>query len=256
MKKLMSINFKFFEISELELVEMSKNKIDGFEIYIKEKKEYDYLINLATLCKKERLYIQLHGNIENNFDDIKLFLNKANNISEILGYTIDIVFHSKISTSVNKSIENTIYIFTQIFEYITNNNLNIRISIENLNSIINVKRLDKKNILPIINHFDNLMFTYDIGHELIEKGNIIDLDQKCIDRLINTHIHTFKRGLDHQFIYNDDKNIEKIKTAFNYLKNINYDGSYVFEYDLYKAKGKNLKEKIDYFIKMIGEVQC
>ena len=34
MKKLISINHKFFDVSENELVELSKNKIDGFEVYI------------------------------------------------------------------------------------------------------------------------------------------------------------------------------------------------------------------------------
>jgi adenylate kinase family enzyme len=180
----------------------------------------------------------------------------ANEVSKILGYTIDIVFHSKISININKSLENSICIFTQIFDYITNNNLNIRVSIENLNSIMNIIRLDKQKIIPILKEFDDLMFTYDIGHELIEKGNIIDLDQICIDRLINIHIHTFKKGLDHQFIYKDDKNYKKIEKAFNYLKKLNYNGYYVFEYDLYKAKGKNVKDKINYYIKMIGEIQC
>ena len=256
MKKLMSINHKFFEVTENELVELSKNKIDGFEVYIRDKKEYDYLKKLSVLCNKENLYLQLHGNVEKDINDIKSFLDLANEVSKILGYTIDIVFHSKISININKSLENSICIFTQIFDYITNNNLNIRVSIENLNSVMNIIRLDKQKIIPILKEFDDLMFTYDIGHELIEKGNIIDLDQICIDRLINIHIHTFKKGLDHQFIYKDDKNYKKIEKAFNYLKKLNYNEHYVFEYDLYKAKGKNVKDKINYYIKMIGKIQC
>ena len=254
MRKIMSINYKFFNLSPAELVLLSKNKIDGFEIYLRNKAEYYYIDELAKLCKKEKLYLQVHGNIEeNNFEE---FLDEMNKISKILCYPINIVFHSKISLNVNKSIKTTIDNFEKIFEYINRKKLNVVISIENLNSFGKIKRLNKKEILPILEHFENLKFTYDIGHELIEKGNITDLDKICIDRLINTHIHTYKGKLDHHFIYNDDKNIYEINKAFNYLKEIKYDGSYVFEYDLYKSKGKNDIEKIEYFIKMIGEIEC
>ena len=70
MRKIMSINHKFFNVSPTELVLMSKNKIDGFEIYLRNKTEYQYLNELSKLCKKENLYLQIHGNIEdNNFED-------------------------------------------------------------------------------------------------------------------------------------------------------------------------------------------
>ena len=65
-----------------------------------------------------------------------------------------------------------------------------------------------------------------------------------------------KKQFNYYFIYDNDKHIDEIKIAFKYLKEIKYDGSYVFEYDLYKSKGKNDKEKIEYFITMIGEIEC
>lgn len=254
MRKIMSINYKFFNVSPTELVLMSKNKIDGFEIYLRNKTEYQYLNELSKLCKKENLYLQIHGNIEdNNFEE---FLDAIGHVADILEYTVNIVFHSKICLDITKSIESTIKIFEKIFEYIEKNKLNIIISIENLNSFGKIKRLNKEEIIPILKKFDQLKFTYDIGHELIEKGNIVDLDDICIKRLSNTHIHTYKGKLDHYFIYDNDKHIDEIKKAFKYLKEIKYDGSYVFEYDLYKSKGKNDREKIEYFITMIGEIEC
>jgi sugar phosphate isomerase/epimerase len=254
MKKIMSINHKFFNVSPEELILMSKNKIDGFEIYVRSNQEFDYLNKLAKLCKKENIYLQVHGNIEEN--KILEYLDEMNKISSILGYTINIVFHSKMSINVSKSIEKTMETFEKIFSYINEKNLNILISIENLNSVAKIKRLNKQEIIPILNHFKNLYFTYDIGHELIEKGNIVDLDNICKERIINTHIHSYRGKLDHQFIKENDKHINELNIAFNFLKKIKYDGCYVFEYDLYKAKGNSDKEKIEYFIKMIGEIKC
>lgn len=254
MKKIMSINYKFFKITPKELVLMSKNKIDGFEIYLRNESEYEYLNELAKFCQKENLYLQIHGNIEDN--NHEKFLTIIDKVSNILGYSVHIVFHSKISLDVQKSIDSTIKIFEKLFKYIEENKLNVIISIENLNSFGKIRRLNKQELIPILKRFDNLKFTYDIGHELIEKGKITNLDNLCVQRISNTHIHTYKGKLDHYFIHENDKHINEINIAFQYLKDINYNGCYVFEYDLYKAKGKDDKEKIEYFIKMIGEIKC
>ncbi len=93
------------------------------------------------------------------------------------------------------------------------------------------------------------MFTYDMGHEIIDYGHIIDLTEVEISRINNVHLHTFIYGKDHQLVYPNSNNKQTIIKCILYLKNINYNGPIVYEYDLDAAYGNDTYEKLETFIK-------
>ena len=77
------------------------------------------------------------------------------------------------------------------------NEKNIELSIENLNDIKEVKRLKKEDITDILNQNQKLKFTYDIGHELVDKKEAKIEQNILIERINNIHIHTHIEQQDH-----------------------------------------------------------
>ena len=90
----------------------------------------------------------------------------------------------------------------------------------------------------------------------LKKGNIVDLDDICIKRLSNTHIHTYKGKLDHYYIYDNDKHIDEIKIAFKYLKEIKYKVRYQDEQEIERViiSENILREPIDKIIQISTKV--
>lgn len=112
MRIIMSINKKFMEYNPRELIDLIKNNskyIEGFEIAINyyDKKELEYLEELAFQCKKNNYYFQVHGSSNLPIEDQLSFLHMIEKISDNLGYKIHVVLHSISSDTKYESIEIT-----------------------------------------------------------------------------------------------------------------------------------------------------
>ena len=80
MLSIMSINYKFFELSPKELVNLALSNskyIDGFEISVdyNDVKQKNYMIELASLCKIHNKRFQVHGNSSTTIDEQLKFMN-------------------------------------------------------------------------------------------------------------------------------------------------------------------------------------
>lgn len=251
MKCLMSINHKFMEYSPRELINIIKsnsNYVDGFEIFIDifDENQVKYLKNISFECKKNNLHLQVHGNSNLDIETQKIYFDMINELSDYLEYKINIVIHPLTDHTKEDSINKTTKYVNDLIEIA---NLNkVIISLENLNDIDTEDRLSKSEVIPIVANNDNLYFTYDIGHELADYGNLININSSLIPLMSNVHIHTmnfnYSFGFDHKPIYKDDQYWNKIIKGLIFLKSNNYDKSIVFEYDLYACYGDNLTEKI------------
>lgn len=103
-----------------------------------------------------------------------------------------------------------------------------------------------------------MYLTYDIGHEIADYGNITNLNKIIIPLISNVHIHTinnyYSNGYDHKPIFKNDEKWNEIIKGIIFLKNNNYNGSIVFEYDLYACPGNTLEEKIISYCESIDYV--
>ncbi len=257
MKFFLSINDKFFEnnvhffIQKLKLYDKN-NYVSGFEICFdfNDTIHHEFIEGLISYCKKDHYIIQFHGNSSYELKKQYAYLNFINEISNKLGYKINIVLHPIVLETEQKSLEATNIYFSNVLNYIYNNNLNINISIENLTSKNKNHVLSPEFLEPILANNLDLYYTYDLGHEFIEYGNIINLNDIVKKRLINVHLHTFNNNFDHLPILNISKNKDKWLKAILYLKNINYKGPLVLEYDFY-LMGQNYEERLLNYINSI-----
>lgn len=245
MKSIMSVNVdKFKQVQSLDFYNIIKDKIDGCEIFfnINNEEEVKYVKDLIFYFNRDNFYFQFHGDSELPMEKQKEYLNLINSFYR--DYKINIVMHVLTRDTIEESINNTTVYIDELEEYIDENNLNITLSLENLNSVTYLKRLSKNYLYPILYNNDNLLFTYDIGHEIEEYGELTDLQEIEIERLNNIHIHTFKNVIDHLPIYEKDEHLTILAKSILYLKKINYDGTIVYEYDLYECNGDTIEEKI------------
>ena len=256
MKSLISINNKFMEISPNELSDIiiKSEFVKGIEIYIDyhNMEERKYLEHLVYELKRKDLILQVHGDITLEINNQINYLKEIEEYSSYLGYPIVVTMHTIYNEDYNKSINDTIDYLNNIFNNIDSNK--VIIALENLNSIKDQYRLNKEMIRPMILNDEQLYFTYDIGHEIIDYGEIINLDEYMIEDIINVHIHSNNKGNDHYPIYNDDTNWNKIIKALVFLINNHYQYNIVFEYDLYECNGDNIIDKINDYILSIDNV--
>lgn len=261
MRCIMSINEKFMEYSPNELVDIvMKNSasVEGFEIYIiyKDKKQVDYLKQIAFLCKKNNLYFQVHGDSNLELSDQYEFLKMLENLSDQLGYQINVVMHPFYYEDIDKSIKETVIYINDVIDKIDKNKISI--SLENLNDYGKEDRLNKGEITPIVVNNEDLFMTYDIGHEIADNGNITDLNEYVVPIVNNVHIHTYNDiyadGYDHKPIFKNDRNWIRIIKSLIYLKINNYDKSIVFEYDLYYCPGDTTLDRIISYCKSMDFV--
>ncbi len=254
MKVLLSLNEKFyvkncsFFIQQLKQHDKEK-QISGFEISMNynDSLHQKFINELVVCCKKDNYYLQFHGNSSLDLNLQYKYLNYINKISKKLEHRVNLVLHPIESNSLISSLKETNIYFSSILNYIYEEQLNINVSIENLTSR-NQRTLSKEVLLPILANNYDLNFTYDLGHEIFEYGNITDLNKLLINRLTNIHIHTFNHNFDHLPISKNSKNKEKWVKALLYLKNINYTGPIVLEYELYKL-GDTYEEQLENYIK-------
>ena len=247
MNSLISVNKKFMEIAPKKIVEMIKNTkyVKGLEFGISDLNDLElkYIDDLVFELKRNNLIFQLHGNSGLSIEEQIKFLKKIENYSDYLGYKIVITLHSLYDINKEKSKNKTIEYFSEVIKNIDNNKLVI--CLENLNDIPNYDRLEKEYIKPIILNDESLYFTYDLGHELIDYGNMTNLNEYMIEEIRNVHIHTNDgKGKDHMPIYENDKYWLNLLKGITYLINNKYQYNIVYEYDLYECKGENLEEKV------------
>lgn len=261
MKGIISINKKFMIFSPNELIKIILNNskyAQGIEISIDSdnNNEIDYLKKLATLCKENNLYFEVHGNSSLTLIKQKRYINLLENISDELGYPINVCMHPLVGNNKNESINKTIIYMNEVIKFTDFNK--ITISLENLNDYNKEDRLDKNEIKNIVLNNEKLFMTYDIGHDLIENGNLLKMDKYLINKISNLHIHTYDEiysdGFDHKPIFKNDPHFNKLMKTLIFLKLNNYLGTLVFEYDLYSCPGENIKEKLIAYLKSIDYV--
>ena len=257
MNSLISINNKFMSISPKRLVELilEYKETKGVEIYIDcdNVLESKYLDDLVFELERNNLILQIHGNVEIPYEKQFEYLKKIEKYSDYLKYPIVFTLHSIYDENIDISLEKTIEYISNLINEIDNNK--VIFCLENLNSLRGVIRLDKEKIRPFILNDEKLYFTYDIGHELIDHGDITDLDNYMIEDIRNVHIHT-NDGIDydHLPIYKDDTNWNYITKALTYLIINNYKYNIVYEYDLNMCKGETTEEKVRDYLESIDYV--
>lgn len=261
MKSLISINAKFMSLTPKDLIELLKtsNYIKGLEVYIDNgdndynlSREYqlDYLDKLIYELKRNNMVLQIHGDAELESEKQIEFINKIEKYSDYLEYPIIFTLHTKLIENPDESLVKTTDYIEELLNYIDIKK--VIICIENLNDYDGINRLEKEYIEPLILNNEKVYFTYDIGHEIYDFGEITNLDKYMIDEIKNVHIHTFDPSKeDHLPIYRNDINWNEIIKAITYLKTINYTGNIVFEYDLNMCIGNSVEERIINYIKSI-----
>jgi len=248
MSSLISINSKFMSIEPKDLVKYINNSkyTKGVEAYIdfRNKEEIEYLDKLVIELKKNNLILQIHGEVYLDLDKQFEYIKLLDKYSLYLGYPIVFTLHSIYNKDKEESIEET---YNYISKLINNN---LIICMENLNNREGRIRLHTDDIESTILGNDNIYFTYDIGHELIDTNRIIGVNDNMLEKIRNVHIHSISNGNDHIPIYKDDIYLDEI---VNYLKflNKNYKYNMVYEYGIDYCRGNSLDEKIvDYLESM------
>ncbi|MDD8049695.1 MAG: hypothetical protein PHH04_08935 [Thomasclavelia sp.] len=254
MKILLSLNDKFTKRTPRDLINLIQendvsNSIQGFEIYLNldNNEEVKYFEEFINLSIKNNYLIQFHSIQTEDIDKQKQYLDFYNEIAKKLEYPLKVVFHSFDIGNIEENINYTSKYMADLLNYIYTNKFNLMLSIENLNARDN-NRLNKEQIIRIIANNNDLMFTYDIGHEILSYGNIIDLNEILISKLVNVHLHTFLYDNDHKSLYSKDPNKSKWIKAILYLKSLNYNETIVLEYDLYDMIGESYEEKLFNYI--------
>jgi hypothetical protein len=257
MKIYLSINFKFMTKTPYELVNFIKKydtnqNVKGLEIYFDYENDFErnYTSTLVSYAINYGYEVQFHGNSEQDIKKQYEYLDMINDFSLKYQRKFNIVLHPCGFADIKDSILKSNLYFSQVLNYIYQNNYGLNISIENLNSVGQFVRCSKENLISILSNNEDLYFTYDIGHEIVEYGQITDLKPLFIKRLINVHIHTFNNISDHLGIdVNNDLHKEMWLKGLIYLNNIKYKGPLVLEFDLYKM-GDNFEEAMLNYLKI------
>lgn len=257
MKSLISINYKFMSLTPKRIIELiSKSKYTkGVEIYIdyNNKDELKYLDDLVFELKKNNLLLQVHGEINLEYDKQIEYMKILENYSIYLNMPIIITFHTIYDENNEISIEKTIEYISNLIKNTDNNK--IIICLENLNNTRNYIRLGKEEIKNSILNDEKLFFTYDIGHEIVDFGDIINLDKYMIEDIRNIHIHSCNNsGVDHFPIYKNDIHWQEIVKGLTFLIINNYRYNVVYEYGLEYCKGNTIEEKINNYLYSIDFV--
>ena len=256
MKSLISINSKFMSITPKDLVELilESKYTKGVEanINVNDKTALKYLEDLVFELKKNNLILQIHGDIELEYDKQIEYLKILEKYSDYLDMPIVLTFHTIYDEDSNKALKKTIEYISKLISNIDNNK--IIICLENLNDIRGFIRLGREEIRTTILNDEMLYFTYDIGHEISDYGNITDLDQYMIEDIRNVHIHSIDKGIDHMPIYKNDIHWNEIIKGLIFLNINNYKYNIVYEYALEYCSGNTIEEKINDYLKSIDYV--
>lgn len=232
-----------------DIINLYGNKnIDGIEINTD---NLDSLKKCSKLCKKNKLKFMCHTPLKvMSESEVIKYLNCLNDISRELRYNINVVFHSlNNNKDFKENIEETILFMKKILTYVKKYNLNVTISLENLNKKNDIRRININVIDSILNRFEDIRFTYDIGHDLYDNKKISNLSTLQKIKLNNVHIHSVINSKDHNIINEKSYDIDKIKESLENLKKINYKGPIVLEYAIDNIPGERIEEKIINLVK-------
>ena len=257
MKSLISINFKFMVLTPKELIDLvvASKYVKGIEAYIDFKNEYhkNYLSDLVFEIKKNDLILQIHGEVSLDFDKQLEYMKKIEEYSDFLGYPIVVTMHTIYDENQEESLKKTRDYIGDLINSIDNNK--IIIALENLNDARGFIRLGKEHITRTILNDDRLFFTYDIGHEIMNFGNITNVDEYLIEEIRNVHIHSNNnQGVDHMPIYKNDPHWNEIMKGLIYLINNKYEYNIVYEYGLEFCNGESTKERVMDYLNSIDFV--
>lgn len=247
-----SITPKFFIRRPVEVIrEFQKcdvNKvIKGFELYfdLGIKEHVAFAKDFASLCSKEGYELQFHNDCVYDLERQKAYLEFVSAFSRMFdGKLMPVVFHTVYGDDILENVRRTSEFMSDLLEYVYQKDLKVILSVENLDDKTWTVRLDKSEMREIIYNNENLYFTYDIGNEIIEYGNITDVDYLLERRMINIHLHTFDKYDKHVPIYENDEHKLRWLKALTYLKLINYRGPICLEYEYNIIPGKTFEEKI------------
>lgn len=256
MKSLISVNNKFMDVSPKELVNLilQSKYTKGIEIYLDSNSEFElkYLDDLVFELKRNNLILQVHGEIELDYDKQIEYIRKLEKYSEYLDSSIVFTLHTIYDEDKDISLNKTNKYIERLIEDIDNNK--IIVCLENLNDIEGYKRLGKEDIKEVILNNELLFFTYDIGHEIINYKDITNLDKYMIDDMRNVHLHTFRNNEDHIPIYKNDEHWNEVMKGLTFLKINNYKYNIVYEYGLNYCVGATTKDRIIDYLNSIDYV--
>ena len=247
----LSFNSQFFKVKPKELINLVKKYdklklIYGFEITTTSKEEEAYVKELAKIANKKCYKINLHSLPLKNEKSIKEYLDFAVELAKITNDKINIVYHPEETFEYKNSIEETRKTIEQLFKCIRENKYSkyIDISIENLNNMGDMVRLKKEDLIQFLDEEENLKFTFDIGHEIVDNIETTELPEILSKRLNNIHIHTHKGSTDHYPIenLNNEKTIKELLIKYSKKQNI------VMEYAINYIEGKSFEEKLENYI--------
>lgn len=251
MKLLLSINQKFHQLTPFDLIKMveenGKNIIDGFEIQFKLPDHCNYVMELADLCVKYNYHLQIHASTTNDLELERKYLEFCDHLAQKLNYKIKVTYHSVYCNTLEGSIKQTSYYMAELLHIISKNNYNVEVCLENLNSVDGISRINTNQLSTIFNNNQDLKFTYDVGHSIIEYEDI-KLEDVLIERLKNIHIHTFVNGEDHYQLLKKDPHKQEWVKAILYLKKTKYNETVTLEYDVLRFEGDTLEEKVINYI--------
>ena len=257
MNSLISINSKFMILNPKELIELilDSKYTKGVEIFINFENEFQrkYLDDLVFELGKNNLILQIHGDVELDYNTQIEYMKQLEKYSDYLGYPIVVTLHTIYDDDKEESLEKSMIYLSDIIDNIDNNK--IIICLENLNDAIGTFRLGKEDITKSILNNDRLYFTYDIGHEIADFGDLINLNSYLIEEIRNIHIHSNDdKGNDHCPIYKNDAHWNDIIKGLIFLINNKYQYNIVYEYGLEYCHGETTKEKIVDYLNSIDFV--
>lgn len=256
MKLLLALNYKFMEMDLFRLMKLIEEHdiehvVDGYEIMVdcKKKEHMAYLENLVHLAKEKGFILQVHSSSYDDLEVQKRFLDEVEHLALFLDRKIHIVYHPFGGTTEESALEKTNHLLAELLIYCYQKKYHLILSLENLEHRVGSVRLDKEEIVPVLYNNIDLHYTYDLGHELRDYGNITDVDHLLLERLNNVHLFRNEREITHLPLTDGDIDKEKWVKSLLYLKQSGYQGSVVLEYDFYQMEGETFEEKIISYLK-------
>lgn len=234
-------------LTPFELVNLIKTSkhTKGIEAAIDYDNEFqrNYLDDLIFEVKKNDLILQIHADSSLEINKQIEFMKKLEQYSDELGYPIVVTIHTVYDEDREVSLQKSKEYLHEIIDNIDNDK--IIISVENLNDARGYIRLGKEDIVRTVVGDSRLFCTYDIGHEIADFGDIVDINPYMLEEVRNVHIHSNdNQGNDHCPIYKGDIHWNEITKGLLFLMKNNYQYNIVYEYALEYCNGEDTKAKI------------
>lgn len=259
MKFLISMNNKFFSkytpeilIETITNIDVNK-KIDGAEIYINVTSniEKEYCLELVKSMKDKNWIVQIHSINLYKLDSNSLiqYLDYYNKLAIVYGSKIKLTIHPAEEDSIKEAMNDSIQTLNFVREYVTKNNLNLEILVENLNKLNGKIRCNIDEVVDIISSTNVDGITLDLGHYVYDYSNNFS-NIYNIEKIKNIHTHDINNKVDHHPFYYNNVILDEIA---KYLKENKYNESVVLEYALEYLKGTTFEEKVKEYI---AQIEC